>query len=329
MCIILVTIINATSNNLGAFVSNLFLILKISSVTIICLFGFSTLVKSQLSSDLFADSSTEIGDYALALFYALFAYDGWNNLNLVSGELRNPSKNIPLALSISMLIITICYILVNVAFYTVIPKDILLSSTSIALDFGKIVFGHFGKLIICLSVLASTFGTLNASIFTAARIVHTSALSGHAPKIFSKLSNQDTPINSILQQCVFSIGFVIVGNFNQLVNFYSIIAWSFYFLTVLGLVVLRFKEPLLDRPFKVWFIIPILFCASSLFLVVVSVFEAPIEAIAALIFQLFGLIIWFIVFYQKRRILDRLDWFIGMVDRVRGGYQATNQDETN
>ncbi|KAF8576396.1 hypothetical protein K439DRAFT_664340 [Ramaria rubella] len=84
--------------------------------------------------------------------------------------------------------------------------------------------------------------------------------------------------------------FILVGGgFRTLINFYSVVSWSFYFLTVLGLIILRLKEPDLERPYKTWIINPLLFCAVTLFLISMPIVAAPLEALAAFGFIAFGI----------------------------------------
>lgn len=116
--------------------------------------------------DVFSNSSSNPGNYALALFSALFAYDGWNNLNLVTGELKDPAKNLPRAIVIGTSIVVISYLLANFAYYAVLPADLIGSSHSIAMDFGTAVFGSVGGVLIPLAVVGSTFGAANATVFS-------------------------------------------------------------------------------------------------------------------------------------------------------------------
>ena len=98
--------------------------------------GLSALGKSKAmltSKPLFEGSSRNPGDYALALYSALWAYDGWNNLNLVTGELKNATKNLPRATVIGPTIVIVCYILANVAYYARLPFEVITASNALAM----------------------------------------------------------------------------------------------------------------------------------------------------------------------------------------------------
>jgi amino acid transporter len=103
---------------------------------------------------------------------------------------------------------------------------------------------------------------------------------------------------ALIFQCIFAIIFAFSGSFSGLVTFYCIIAWIFYLSTVLGLIVLRFKEPTLQRPFQVWSSIPIIFCGSTIFLLSISIWEKPITALLAFLYIISGIPLWYVVVHR-------------------------------
>ncbi|KAI9193602.1 amino acid/polyamine transporter I [Polychytrium aggregatum] len=299
LCIAVLTLLNCLSTRLGTWVQNIFTSLKLVSLLVIGGIGCVILAEGASKShnydrEPFQGSSTNPGDYALALYSALWAYDGWNNLNIVTGELRNPTRTLPQATIAGPLIIMVCYLLTNLAYYAVLPEDVIVKSASVAMDFGKNVFGHVGGIIIPIIVIGSTFGAANGSVFTSARVLMASAKHGDIPPVFAQVHPRfKTPLNALVIQGLISVFFVSVGSFTSLVTFYSMIAWTFYLLAVLGLLLLRYRAPNLERPFRVWIIVPVIFCASTLFLIVFSVMEAPKEALAAFLFFASGVPIWY------------------------------------
>ncbi|KAI9099281.1 amino acid permease-domain-containing protein [Phlyctochytrium arcticum] len=313
ICVIAgLTTINCVSTKLGTRVQDIFTILKLLSLLIIGAIGVVKLAEVGVGAannsgkegeshnfhnkSIFQGSSDNAGDYALALYSALWAYDGWNNLNNVAGELRNPTRDLPRAITAGPLIVIVAYVLANIAYYAVLPAEIVRDSNTIAMDFGKRAFGHFGGIIIPLIVIGSTLGAANASIFSGARVAYVSARSAHAPAFLAKIHSKfRTPFNALLVQGTLSCVFIIFGNFTSLVNFYSMIAWSFYFLAVVGLVILRVQEPHLERPYRVWIVMPFLFLVVVIFLLTLSIREAPMEALYALAFTAVGLPFWYIV----------------------------------
>jgi len=332
VCIIVLALVNALSSKLGAMVQNIFTVMKLLSLLAIGIVATTMLAEHATKVDnfheVFRNSTSNPGDVSLALYSALWAYDGWNNLNLVTGELENPSRNLPLAVTIGPAIVIICYLLTNFAYYAVLPASTILKTTSIAMDFGKAAFGKIGGILIPLAVIGSTFSAANGGVFTSARIVYVSSKSGHAPKFLGEVNTRThTPINALVQQAGFSIVFVMFGSFNSLVNLYSMIAWSFYILAVLALIILRWKEPELRRPYKVWWSTPILFCITSTFLVVISVIEAPVEGLGACLFLGSGIPVWYFVVDSTNTMNDLKGWISDRWARLRG--QRTHANATS
>ncbi|KAJ1547844.1 Large neutral amino acids transporter small subunit 1 [Nowakowskiella sp. JEL0078] len=299
ICVLLLTVINCMSTRLGTLIQDVFTVLKILALLVIGIIGIYILGGGRSTShnfdNLFAGSSKNPGDYALALYSALWAYDGWNSLNLVTGELKDPSKNIPRAVIFGPIIVMICYVLANIAYYAVLPSDIVMHSSTIAVDFGKTVFGPIGGVIIPFIVIGSTFGAANATIFTGARVISISSKAGHAPKFLSRVHPElHTPIAALALQCILSCIFISFGSFTTLVNFFSMIAWTFYLLAVLALLSLRWNHPALERPFKVHLMFPVVFVFVTVFLITFSLMEAPWEGAGAIIFFSSGVPVWWL-----------------------------------
>lgn len=300
ICVFLVSAINALSVKAGIRAQDILTILKLLAAAVIAIVGLVILGRDgsrgshSFDGDLFSGyDQVSFGQYTLALYSGLWAYDGWNNLNYVSGEMKNPNRDLPRVIFIGIPTVILFYILANVAYLAVLPSNVIVHTNTVAMDFGKKLFGSVGGILFALCVALSCFGTANATVFTSSRIVFVSAKQGHIPAFFGKVSPaRQTPQTAILLLAVLSIIMIVPGSFKTLVNFYSVCAWLFYFLAVLALIVLRFKEPELKRPYKTWLSTPILFCAIAIFLFVMPFVEAPWESFAALGFTALGVPVW-------------------------------------
>ena len=118
--------------------------------------------------DSFAGTSTSVSAWAIAIYNGMWSYDGWNQLNFVSEELKNPTRNFPIVICVGIPLVTVCYLLVNIAYFTVMTPAEVLASSSVAVTFGDRVFGS-ASWIVPIGVACSTFGAANGSAFTAAR----------------------------------------------------------------------------------------------------------------------------------------------------------------
>jgi amino acid transporter len=304
-----VTGLNCFSTKLGAHASGVFLVIKIALLLAIAIIGAIALPRygsmSALGSNITEGTSNSFGDYAIALYAGLWAYDGWDNMNYVSAEMKNARRDLPRVIHIAMPVVIFAYLLSNISYFAVLSREEILGTTTVALSFATKLFGPLGRIVFALLISISCIGALNATVFASARLVYSSAEEGFIPAIFSKLnSSRGTPINALLLQAMITSGFVCVGEFSSLVTFYGVAGYLFYFLTVFGVIVLRIKEPDLDRPYRTILATPILFCCVALFLVSRTVFETPIAALFVALFIASGcpIYMWKFGLPFKRRV---------------------------
>ncbi|PHZ15136.1 amino acid transporter [Rhizopus microsporus ATCC 52813] len=301
ICLFILTFINAISVQAGIRVQDLLTAIKVLTAIVISITGIVVLSKREpiygdnsIQSDPFHGiGSISYGQIALAFYSGLWAYDGWNNLNYVSGEMKNPHRDLPRVIIFGIPLVVFCYMLSNVAYLAVLRPEVVMHSNTVSMDFGKKIFGPSGGILFAVCVALSCFGSANASVFTGARIIYVSAKQGHIPGLFGKLSqSRQTPILALLLQAALTVIMIMIGSFRVLVNFYSLTAWIFYFLAVFSLLIFRYTEPDLNRPYRVWLSTPILFCLVALFLCTTPFIEAPIESLIAVSLILLAVPIW-------------------------------------
>ncbi|EJU05603.1 L-methionine transporter [Dacryopinax primogenitus] len=303
----LVCLINPKSGT-GAALG--FTLMKILALFAISIMGIVQLARGKASpsllTDIFEGTSPNPSSWAIAAYSGLWAFDGWDQTNYVAGEMKHAERNLPRAIHISMFTVIILFLWANVSYFIVLDKVTVGRTNTIALDFGSVLFGRVGGIVFSIMVALSCFGALNGSFFTSARLIYVAGKEGHLPSLFGKLHRtRKTPVNAMILQAILTCGFILVGGgFRSLINFYSVAGWSFYGLTVMGLIVLRVKEPHLERPYKTWIITPLTFCAVALFLLSMPVIAAPLEALAAVGFILLGLPVYFITQRPNERIQE-------------------------
>ncbi|KAF9218402.1 amino acid transporter [Gyrodon lividus] len=339
VAVLFVALLCAATRNLGTRAAVVFTTVKIFALVSITILGLIQLARGRASESfrepLFDDSSKSPSAYSLALYSGLWAFDGWDQANYVGGEMQNPEKNIPKTIHFSMTIVTVLFLLANVSYLVVLDKATVGMSNAVALDFGRVLFGPVGGVVFAVMVAVSCFGALNGSTFTSARLIQAAGREGYLPAMFGKLNkSRKTPVNAILLQAVLTIAFIVVGGgFRSLINFSVVASWSFYFLTVLGLVILRVKEPNLERPYKTWIITPLTFCAVAIFLLCMPIIAAPLEAMAVIGFVLAGIPLYYLTNGGEQAKLPFLLSFFGsLVGRIGGrpiassGWQAVSTE---
>ncbi|KAI8342113.1 amino acid/polyamine transporter I [Chlamydoabsidia padenii] len=300
--LVLLSLLNAISTRAGIRVQDILTVLKILTAVIISVTGVVMLAKGTMAGNTFQEEplfggldKVNFGQYTMAFYSGLWAYDGWNSLNVVAGEMKDPHRDLPRVIYFGIPLVILSYLLANVAYLGVLRPQVLMHTNTVAMDFGKKVFGPIGGILFAVCVAMSCFGSANASIFTGSRIIYVSAKQGHLPAFFGKLNgSRQTPVMAVLLQLTLTTLFIWTGSFRALVKFYSVCAWLFHFLAVFSLLIFRYKEPELKRPFKVWLGTPILFCMVALFLFTTPFLEAPYESLSAIGFVLLAIPIWLI-----------------------------------
>ncbi len=243
--------------------------------------------------------------FGSATLAALWAYDGWNNLPMVAGEIKNPQKNIPLSLGLGMIIILAIYCVANVAYFYALPFVEILNANSdafpdalpVATKAAMTFLGQSGVTLLSAAFVFSALGAMNGSIMTGARVPYAMAKDG---LFFKQLANVNeaslVPVFSIIVQGVVSILLALSGTFDQLTNYVVFSAWIFYAMVTGVVFVLRKKMPHAERSYKTlgYPIVPIIFIILAVLLLVNTVIESPKESLIGLAFISAGIPFFFI-----------------------------------
>jgi basic amino acid/polyamine antiporter, APA family len=213
-----------------------------------------------------------IAGIGAAMLAALWGYDGWNNVTMVAGEIKNPSRNIPLALIGGTILIIILYVFANIAyFYVLTPNEI--ASVSKDSSVAVAVVGKFGlaigAAIMSIGLMLSSLGTLHTSVMTGARVPYAMAKDGLFFSQFGNLSEfSKVPVWAVVLQGIWASCLVLTGSFDTLTDYVIFGSWIFYAAATASVFVFRIKMPDAERPYKAFGypIVPILFLLVAGFL---------------------------------------------------------------
>jgi APA family basic amino acid/polyamine antiporter len=305
LLVFILSMINYRGIDYGERISNLFGSAVVLGVFFIIVFSFvmgDNPVKSQSSQFKEIDF---LPMFFSAMLSAFWAYEGWNNVGFLGGEIKNPKKNIPIALALGTTIVMVLYVCVNAAFFKLadIPfyNQIYQQDNQVAAIAGIKQVWVMGGLFISILIIVSTFNSTNNSLMTAPRIYYAMAKDG----LFFKKAGVShpkflTPHKAILLQLFWCIVLIISGSFNMLTDMLVFVAFIFYGCGAFGVIILRRKMPNENRPFKVplYPVIPLVFTLFSAFLVYYSIVQSPGYAIIGLFLVAMGVPLYY--FFNRK-----------------------------
>ncbi|XP_078482152.1 b(0,+)-type amino acid transporter 1-like isoform X2 [Ciona intestinalis] len=256
-CILLITSINCINVKLANFVQIFFTVAKMLIIVAIIIGGFVMMAQPGGTDNFvnaFEGSATSFSAIAVAFYGGLWSYDGWNQLNFITEEIQNPLRNFPLALMFGIPLVTVCYILVNIAYFTVMTPSEMLVSNAVAISFIALIM---------IIPDASSFSTL--------------------------------------------------------IDYFTFASWIFYGASFLSLIVLRYRKPDWERPYKVFIVVPVICFIASLYLIVAPIIDEPqLAYLYAAIFILAGLLFYFPLVHFKKvpAFMEPLSSFLQQVLEV-------------
>lgn len=247
-------------------------------------------------------ASTTFAGFIAALVAALWAYDGWNNVSMVSSEIRDPQRNLPRALIGGTLGVIAIYLLANAAYFRVLaPAEVGGSARVAAVMMGKL-FSGWGANAVSIAAMISIFAALNGSILSGARVPYAAAREGYFFKAVARVHPQRrTPSVSIWMLTAWACLLVLTGKYDDLFNLVIFASWILYGMTAAAVLVLRKKQPNLVRPYRTlgYPIVPILFVAGALVLVISTAVQRQRESAMGIGLILLGLPCYF--YWKKQK----------------------------
>jgi APA family basic amino acid/polyamine antiporter len=299
----ILSIINYFGIRWGSLTQNIFMILKLVAICVLIVFG---LISSQTITSLPEDITLKAVPFSIkyigiALVPILFSYGGWQNCNYVAEEMKNPKKNLPLAIIIGTIGVILIYILINLSYLRVIGVHQLSQTQTPAADTMKVLLGSKGEKFISFAIILSTVGIANLLILASPR-VYFPAVRDY--KLFTRAGQLHlkyrTPSILIMLQAVWCTVLIIWGSYVKLLNYVVFMEWLFFSLTGLSLIIFRKTLPQKDRPFKIpgYPFTPLIFIIFSIFIVINTFLTQPVESGIGLIILLSGIPIY--IFSSKK-----------------------------
>lgn len=299
--IALFTAINYWGVNAGAFVQKLFTAAKVAGLLLII--GSAFLWSGSVATPLHGTSGGfSLSGFGVALIACVLACDGWVQLSFVAGEVRNPQRNILLALAIGSAVCTVIYLLANIAYLRVLSIPEIAASTHVGASMAERVLGTAGGKLVSLIILMSIIGTLNGCFLTSPRIYFAQARDGLFFQRFTTVHPRHlTPSFAIIAQGLWAAVLLISGSYESLVDYAMFALWLSYGAMVAGVIVLRIKRPDLPRPYRMWGypVTAVLFLAITAWFLGNMIVTRPIPSLAGTALVAAGIPIYLL--WKRRR----------------------------
>ena len=281
--IIILTIINNRGVKSGKNLQFVFTAAKLLALFALIIFGLYVGLQSDTLANNFTDmwtaskttvtdgvSKTEIltgfavlGMLGFTMINSLFSSDAWNNITFIAGEIKEPQKNIPKSLFLGTLIVTIIYLLANLAYFSLLP----LEGNPLSEDFigqgikyanedrlgasaASVIFGNAGVFIMAALIMISTFGCNSGLILAGGRLFYAMSKDGLFFKQAGELNKNQVPEKALWLQCIWASVLCLSGKYGDLLTYATFANLLFYILTIYGIFILRKKEPDTPRPYK-------------------------------------------------------------------------------
>ncbi len=239
-----------------------------------------------------------------ALAAVLWAYDGWIMVSNNAAEIRDPERTLPRALMIGVALAICIYVVANVAYYAVLSPEAIRGTGRVAAVAVQHALGPQGGLFISILIIVSILGTMNGQLMGLPRLSYAMAKDGLFFRMFARVSRKThAPVVAIVTQGVLAMLFTLMGSFQQLFTSYVFLAWIFYGLMGTAVLVLRYREPELERPFRcpLYPLTPLFFILASLGFVVTEFVANFRQAITGIGLLLTGIPMYFLFQYLERR----------------------------
>lgn len=334
LAFVIMVLLNSVNTRITMRLSESFTVFKLSTVVLLVLGGISAVMTHLVNRDISSSLPTDwykknwfqsrpthnegrtidwtimgawdlLGHYCAAIYGGLWAYDGWDNANIVASEIRDPGRALPKAIKAAMIVVLVSFELVNVAYYILVPWNDLSKNDAVAIVAATSLLGRPAGIVITILVAISCAGSITSNVFSVGRLTIAASQRHYLPAFFSKrglplmrrsetedvrneeshLSTWDAPIYANLLTLMFTLIYISMGSFRALLTFVGMAEWIFYVSTVIGLLILRRREPHLDRPYRPNLVLPVIFVIVGTLVIVRSAMFAPVQSgiLAALI----------------------------------------------
>ena len=313
--IILLTYINSRGIQNGKIIQTVFTATKLISLFGLIVFGFILAAKSEIWNANWSDAFSMkgwngetkswqdvigmgmVGAVAASMVGSIFSSDAWNNVTFIAGEVKNPKRNIGLALFLGTLIVTVIYVATNLMYVSVLPMNEIAFAENdrVAVTASHAIFGNAGTIVIAVMIMISTFGCNNGLILAGARVYNAMAIDKLFFKKAAALNKYAVPEYALWAQCIMASILCLSGKYGDLLDMISFVVVLFYAITIIGIFKLRKTRPDAERPYKAFGypVLPAIYILLALVFCIFLIIFKPVYAGIGLGIVLLGIPVYY------------------------------------
>jgi basic amino acid/polyamine antiporter, APA family len=302
---ILVSLVHLTGNQRGSVLQNISTFMKLCLIAVLIVAG---LVWGQPQDISFLPSAADVGyitgaPFALGLVFVLYAYSGWNAATYIAGEIEEAHRNVPRSIIASLVIVTGLYVLLNAVFLYTTPIGELKGQLDVGLIAGRHIFGDAGGRVVAAFICIGLVSSISAMMWVGPRVAMVMGEDIPLLRVFSRRTSNGVPATALLCQLAVVTALMLTQSFEAVLDFIQFALTFCSFLTVLGVIVLRFQQPDLPRPYRAWGypVTPFIFLAVTLFVLTHLATVRPLQSLASFCTMLAGLLIYAISVRHGRK----------------------------
>ncbi|HMU10684.1 MAG TPA: amino acid permease [Ferruginibacter sp.] len=313
--IVLLTYINSRGIQNGKIIQTVFTATKLISLFGLIVFGFILAAKSEIWNANWSDAFSMkgwngetkswqdvigmgmVGAVAASMVGSIFSSDAWNNVTFIAGEVKNPKRNIGLALFLGTLIVTVIYVATNLMYVSVLPMNEIAFAENdrVAVTASHAIFGNAGTIVIAVMIMISTFGCNNGLILAGARVYNAMAIDKLFFKKAATLNKYAVPEYALWAQCIMASILCLSGKYGDLLDMISFVVVLFYAITIIGIFKLRKTRPDAERPYKAFGypVLPAIYILLALVFCIFLIIFKPVYAGIGLGIVLLGIPVYY------------------------------------
>jgi APA family basic amino acid/polyamine antiporter len=246
----------------------------------------------------FAPSSADIGyifsaPFAISLVYVMYSYSGWNAATYIINEVRDPERSLPRSLLAATLIVLVLYVALNAVFLYTTPMAKMAGQINVAQVVGAEIFGQTGGRLVAGLICIGLISAVSAMVWIGPRVTMVIGEDLPGLRVLARKTRSGVPATAILLQVAVVTAMLVTQRFETVVNYIQFSLTFCTFLAVLGVIVLRFSQPELRRPYRVWAypLTPLIFLAVTGYMMFFQLTQKPMESVAGLLTMLAGLVV--------------------------------------